>query len=157
MELLETLLIPALTVLLSLSASWIVLRRVWNRPPAWVSDLFTPLDEKGTTKLDTWITRAVDVFFTKIKFGGMGEISGQSRLEKGLQNAVMDDVINSQSPILGMIIEQFPQVKSYLMKHPNAIPQVLGMLAPLLQGQGLKNMFGAKTGSASTPNPFKVE
>lgn len=138
----ETLVMPIATILISFGFSFLVVRYYYNRPPTWVQefkdDLFTPIDDQGTTKLDTWIGRAVDSLFARFQFSAMGQKSGEARLEKGLQNAMMSDVIDSQSPLLGIVMEQFPQVKNYLLKHPNAIPQVLQMVAPLLQGKGFK-------------------
>lgn len=134
---LETVIPSLATVVVASSISFLIVRFYYNRPPIWVQDLFEPIDEQGTTKIDTWIARAVDSLFARFQFSAMGQKSGQARVEKGLQKAMLNDVIDSTNPILGMAMEQFPQVKEYLMKHPNAIPQVLNMIAPILQGKGL--------------------
>jgi hypothetical protein len=115
--------------------TYILVRHYYNRPPSWIQDLFEPIDDKGTTKIDTWIARAVDSLFARFQYSLMGQKSGEVRLEKGLQSAMLDDMINASNPLIGMIMEQFPSVKSYLMKHPNALPQILSMIGPLLQQQ----------------------
>lgn len=140
----QTLVIPITTLLMSLGLSFLMIRYYYNRPPNWIRDLFTPIDDQGTTKLDTWIARAVDSLFARFQFSAMGQKSGEVRIEKGLQSAMLTDVIDAQSPIIGMVMEQFPQVKAYLMKHPNAIPQVLNMVAPLLQNVKGLNIGGQK-------------
>ena len=64
----------------------------------------------------------------KARFSAMGQASGQARLHKALENALLEDTINIQSPILGLIMKQFPQIKSYFMEHPQAVPKIMQIL-----------------------------
>lgn len=70
-----------------------------------------------------------------LKFSLMGQASGDARVEKGLNEAVVSDLVNAENPMVGMILDQFPQAKKYLMKNPQAVPYVLQML----------QRFGGKT------------
>ena len=61
-----------------------------------------------------------------------GVASGIVRNEKGLNSALMNDILNEQSPLIGMVLNYFPSAKEYLMKNPNAIPYLLKIAAPLI-------------------------
>ena len=62
-----------------------------------------------------------------------GVASGIVRNEKGLNAALMNDVLNEQSPLLGMVLNYFPSAKEYLAKNPNAIPYLLKIASPLIE------------------------
>lgn len=63
-----------------------------------------------------------------MKYSIMGKQSGDARLEKGMNEALVSDVVNQKNPMIGMIMDNFPQAKEYLAKNPNALPQILKLL-----------------------------
>jgi len=76
-----------------------------------------------------------------LKASAMQELSKNARLENNLKEALATDIINSNNPILGAILDQFPTVKKYIVKHPELIGQLLAWLqssgldlGPLMKG-----------------------
>lgn len=63
--------------------------------------------------------------------GALQQRSVEKRIEKNFQEAMLTDFLNSQNPILGMILEQFPTAKEYIMKYPQLIPYLLKFLGNL--------------------------
>jgi len=72
------------------------------------------------------------------KFKGMiaGQASGIARLDKGLAEAMAQDAITGENPLLGMLLERFPSVKKYIAKNPAAIGQLTQIAGQFMQAQG---------------------
>lgn len=76
-----------------------------------------------------------------IKMSILGFKSGRAKQEKVVGKALMKDLVNQQSPILGFLMDQFPELGNLLQENPQLIPiaiQYLGKLGggiPLNGGQ----------------------
>jgi len=76
------------------------------------------------------------------KFKGMiaGQASGIARLDKGLAEAMAQDAITGENPLLGMLLEKFPSVKKYIAKNPAAIGQLTQIAGQFMQAQGAQGL-----------------
>jgi len=76
----------------------------------------------------------------------MGQSSALARAESAIEGDVFQDAVDAKSPLLGMLLEQFPRLKKRLLKSP-AAAMALGQmdLGSLLKG-------GAATGSEARGN-----
>ncbi|MFQ5852984.1 MAG: hypothetical protein ACE5JU_20680, partial [Candidatus Binatia bacterium] len=98
--------------------------------------------EDFVKNIPTLISTFSNEMFGKVRGMVAGQASGMARLDQGLAKAAVDDVVAGQNPLLGLAMEQFPSVKRYLVKNPQALPGVLQLLNSFLggaqRGQGLK-------------------
>jgi len=80
------------------------------------------------------------------KFKGMiaGQASGIARLDKGLAEAITQDAITGENPLLGMILERFPTAKKYIAKNPAAIGQLAQIAQQFMPAQGQQSLSGAR-------------
>lgn len=88
-----------------------------------------------------------------------GYESGKVRNEKGLNAALVTDLLNEQSPLLAMVLNYFPSAKEYLIEHPNAIPYLIKMATPLIEkymgNMGSGNMINPGSNNGQ-PRPFNM-
>lgn len=61
---------------------------------------------------------------SSIKGSFMGMQSVDARNIKRLEQDLTMDLVNNQSPAIGMMLEQFPGVKRRLMKNPELLPYI---------------------------------
>lgn len=85
------------------------------------------------------------VFATTLSKSIGGMISGDTRLDKGLATRVMADVVNSQDPLVQMVLGQAKNTLPFLNEHPELMPQVIGMIQKFLPN--------LKLGGNSTQKP----
>ena len=64
----------------------------------------------------------------EVKTTMMGKESGMKRGEQALGADVLTDVVDSQSPILGAILDGFPTLKKRLMKNPGLVGAALNLV-----------------------------
>lgn len=64
-----------------------------------------------------------------------GAASGPARLEKGLEGALTQDLLDQNNPLLAGILNAFPSVKKYILKNPAMVPQLLQLLGQLNAGR----------------------
>lgn len=97
-------------------------------------------DEKGLLihpKLDNLIKATSSGLLESFQMSALGQASGLARLGKGLEGAIAQDIVENQFPLLGLVDQMFGlNAMKYIKKNPRAIPQILGMVAPMLQQQG---------------------
>ena len=77
-----------------------------------------------------------------VKIRGMigGVASGSSRLEKGVQGALTEDLVNMQNPMFGALMKQFPALGNFAKKNPAAVPYIMNILQQFMgQPQGKPN------------------
>lgn len=118
---------------------WIIVRGAKNavesamiEAESFTIDLVNELKKEAVEALPILASKAAE----SMKYSLMGQKSGDARLEKGMNEALVSDVINQSNPLIGMIMDQFPQGKEYLAKHPDALPQILDLIQKFTGGQG---------------------
>lgn len=141
---------PILSILLSISAILTTIYAVWQmrRTASSVHDLIPSLDdyifqEDGEWQMDERLSKIFEVIGSRMAlsmrqslFQGMGV---QKKIQKGLQKAVIGDVVDSKlGPLAGLGGILGINVKGYLEKNPGAIQYLL----PLAQSFMEKNSPG---------------
>ena len=95
-------------------------------------------DEEGKPLIDARLGKMISMFSSSLasslKMSVLGSLSGPARLEKGLKGAIASDIVDQQMPMVNLIGEFMGiNTKKYISKHPEAMMQLGGMLAPMLQ------------------------
>lgn len=103
-------------------------------------DNFTDLlryeeDSEGNVLLDSRVTGMINALSSNmaksLKMSFLQGLSVQSKLDKGLKNAITSDAINKQMPLLGLVGDFLGiNTQEYITSHPEALMQ----LAPMLKG-----------------------
>lgn len=85
----------------------------------------------------------------EVKTTLMGKISGASRLEAGVMSDIASDVMTDQSPLLSGLLDSMPSLKKRLIKNPQLVGSIMGMMQKVTGGQavGPGNVPGPITGS----------
>jgi hypothetical protein len=78
-----------------------------------------------------------------IKMSFLQGLGAQAKIEKGLKGAVAQDIIENKLPLLNLAGDILGfNTKQYIAKHPDALPQIIQLAAPLLQGGQLGSLMG---------------
>lgn len=113
------------------------------------------VDDKGELLIHPKLGKLIQGFSSSmagsIKMSFLGELSGNKRLEAGLEGAIASDIIEQKLPLLGLAADFLgPETLKYVKKHPQALGQLVQLAAPLLQGRTgtpQQNNGGAPAGS----------
>jgi len=103
-----------------------------------VSQLFRyEEDEDGKPLIDARLGKMIGLFSSSLasslKMSVLGSLSGPARLEKGLKGAIAQDIVEEKMPMVNLIGDFLGfNTKKYIGKHPEAMMQLGGMLAPML-------------------------
>jgi len=102
---------------------------------------FTPIDAllKG---LSAQVVEALEVKFNARIMANNSHVSRQSNL---LEQDMMQDYVNNQSPLLGLLLDNMPSVKKRLTKNRTAVDAFLPMFNGFMEKMS-KNNGGAGSG-----------
>jgi len=105
-------------------------------------------DSEGKPMIDARLGKIIGVFSSSLasslKMSLLGSLSGPARLDKGLKGAMAQDIVEQKMPMVNLIGDFLGfNTKKYIGKHPEAMMQLGGMLAPMLGN--------LKIGGASNP------
>ena len=79
--------------------------------------------------LDIVVDRASAKMAQSLKMVFYGTQSGEAKNVKRLDGALVQDLMEAQSPMLATIAQSFPAVGKLIRKNPNLIPLLQGILA----------------------------
>ena len=143
------LLLSLLGLILMAGVSFISLREI-RRTRSSIPSLsdFIKKGEDGETIMREDITMVIDAFGSRIakslKMSFLQSMGADAKLEKGLEGAIAQDMIENKFPLLELAGDFAGfNVKKYLVKNPRAIRQLLQLAGPLLKGQNLGDLVGS--------------
>ena len=148
----------------------IYLLRIAHRSPGWVQNLIEEWrsgnlldnlvgkDEEGEIIMDERLVAVVDAvgarMFQGAKMSALQRLSVNSKLDKGLKGAMMQDYVEDKMPIANLIGDVFGfNTKKFIGKHPDAIMQILN--TPQAQ-QFLGQIFENKGSPHNSPGQAPV-
>lgn len=143
-----TLLSLFLPILLSLVMVWRLERKISFFEDLGVSigQLFryeTQKDDEGNEQvmMDPRLLGIVDALGSRVakslKMSFLGQLSGNSRLQKGLKGAITQDFVEKKAPILNLVGDVLGfNTADYITDHPDAIMQLLPMLGKFMGNSG---------------------
>ena len=74
--------------------------------------------------------------YRSVKSGQAGELSGDARLDKGLSERMLNDLLGSQSPWAKILLDYGKETIPYLKDHPELIMQIAPMIQQFLGPRG---------------------
>jgi hypothetical protein len=125
------------------------MRRAQNRIPS--LDKFVQFErgENGETTvvMDERLVAVFKAFGSNVaqslKMSFLQGLGAQAKVEKGLQSAIAQDIVEEKMPLLNLVGDFLGfNTKQYIAKHPAAIGQIAQLAAPLLgqfTGQNQRN------------------
>ena len=106
---------------------------------------------------------AFDEIPKRAKMSALSTLGVEGKQKKKIGQAILQDLINQQNPLVGMALQQFPAVKELLMQHPEYVPMIMQFLQGMQPGNGNSHngfppAVGGNSGiTTSTPSRYKYE
>lgn len=112
-----------------------------------LNSFFIPENEGSETPFAITIKSIAEIFSAeiaqKMRYTFMGMESGAKRQEAAVTQAIVEDSINQESPLIGQLLGNFPTLKKKVLKNPALLGAGLEMLSKLGQntntGPGISN------------------
>lgn len=115
-------------------------------------DLFEE-GEDGQLLVDERLSKVIDAFGSRmaksLKMSFLQGLGAEAKISKGLKGAVAQDIVDNKFPLFNLIGDAMGfNTKQYVAKHPEAIGQLLGLIAPAL---GKIQLPGQQTANQANP------
>lgn len=138
---LEQIVIACIPTVIAIFTFW----RLYRKEPTWLKpylesakEFLIPQEEGQPSPLALFIDTIADRFALRMRMGILGEKSGNKRLETALMKDAVGDIMNRESPLLAMALDEFfPSWKRRLAKNPQALPSILNLAGQFLGNTGM--------------------
>jgi hypothetical protein len=103
-------------------------------------EFVSPIDDKTPSPLSQFIAleskQIAQDFMMQAKTTMMGKASGDARAESAITGDIIQDVVSSQNPLIGILLDQFPTLKKRIAKNPQMAFGAMNLLSSLGKGSG---------------------